>query len=291
MPNTLGENDWNVLLQKIKFQRCTPFLGAGACYGVLPLGAEIAREWAKKFRYPFSDDGDLVRVAQYIAVQYDSMFAKIELLNRFACASLPNFQEPDEPHAVLADLPLPVYLTTNYDNFMVMALEKTGVRDPRRVLCKWNPLLKNEPSVFEENPNFKPTAANPVVFHLHGHTLPESLVLTEDDYLEFLGSMCGNSSLLPARIQDALANSTCLFIGYRMADWNFRVLYQGLRSRMRNLNIAVMPPPGGTDEERAKACAYLDRYYAAMDLRVYWGTAREFCGELRRRWKVYSASA
>ena len=31
---------------------------------------------------------------------------------------------------------------------------------------------------------------------------------------------------------------------------------------------------------------YLDRYYAAMDMRVYWGTAREFCGELGARFKA-----
>ena len=28
---------------------------------------------------------------------------------------------------------------------------------------------------------------------------------------------------------------------------------------------------------------YLERYYDQIGLRVYWGTAREFCGELRRR--------
>jgi hypothetical protein len=290
MPNTLSERDWKALLQKIQHQRCTPFLGAGACFGALPLGSQVAKEWAKNYDYPFGDDGDLVRVAQYIAVQYDPVFPKIEILKQFQKVPAPNFREPDEPHGVLADLPLPVYVTTNYDDFMVQAL-KSRYRDPRREMCRWNPLIKDEPSVFEQEPGFQPTAANPVVFHLHGHTRPESLVLTEDDYLEFLGSIAEDPALLPARIRTALANSSCLFIGYRMADWNFRVIFQGLRRTMKQLSVAVMPPPAGDSEEaRQRAQEYLGRYYAAMDLRIYWGTAREFCAELRRRWDAAKSS-
>ena len=43
MSNTLEDKDWDPLLRRIKAGKCTPFLGAGAAYGVLPLGAEIAR--------------------------------------------------------------------------------------------------------------------------------------------------------------------------------------------------------------------------------------------------------
>ena len=41
MPNTLSEEDWEILLRRIDKGKCTPFLGAGACYGVLPLDAYI----------------------------------------------------------------------------------------------------------------------------------------------------------------------------------------------------------------------------------------------------------
>src|SRR5205823_2188648 len=118
------------------------FLGAGACYGALPLGAQVAREWAKKYDYPFGDDGDLVRVAQFIAVQYDPVFPKIEILKQLQGAPPPDFRAPDEPHGVLADLPLPVYVTTNYDDFMARALTDRR-RDVRRELCRWNDLVQD----------------------------------------------------------------------------------------------------------------------------------------------------
>ena len=59
-----------------------------------------------------------------------------------------------------------------------------GAQEPRqgsedRVSCRWNSLLRKEPSVFDPPVAFRPTPANPIVFHMHGHqTRAESLVLT-----------------------------------------------------------------------------------------------------------------
>jgi hypothetical protein len=285
MSDKLDEKTWDMLLGRINEGRCTPFLGAGACHGALPLGSDIARQWATEYHYPFSNPENLIEVAQFLAVQYDPLFPKERILKHFATVKPPDFAFPDEPHGVLADLPLPIYLTTNYDSFMQQALERRK-RDARRELCQWNDSLENEPSVFDTD--FTPTPANPVVFHLHGHTLPESLVLTEDDYLNFLANIARNPKLLPPPIQKALDRSTCLFIGYRLADWNFRVLFQGLRPRLKFMNVAVLKP--SDDSERAnRQSEYLNRYYANMDLKVYWGTAREFAAELRERWNEFEA--
>ena len=131
----------------------------------------------------------------------------------------------------------------------------------------------------------------PLVFHLHGHTLPESLVLTEDDYLRYLAAMASNPDLLPAPVQKALTSASLVFIGYRLADWNFRVLLQGLRPTALRRSVVVLKPPEDSEEKSNKVQEYMDRYYAAMDLRVYWGTAREFCGELRRRWREFKKRA
>jgi SIR2-like domain len=311
-PERLKDSDWDVLLSRIEEGRCTPFLGAGACHPTLPLGAEIAREWAKEYGYPFEDDGDLVRVAQFVAMNYDPMWPKSEILRRIEEKGLPDFTEPDEPHRILAELPLPVYMTTNYDDFMMKALERHPMRRPRRALCRWNTLLKADATGPKDDPSDEPNPANPVVFHLHGHSLPESVVLTEDDYLEFLASIAQDPNLLPRPIRNALDRSSLLFIGYRLADWNFRVLLQGLRtSRQRFWGVIVLRPPsfdstkgpppargsrpgkGGAGgdpqaeaaERRTKAMGYMERYYHNLDLKVYWGTAREFCGDLWMRWQ------
>jgi len=130
---------------------------------------------------------------------------------------------------------------------------------------------------------------NPVVFHLHGHVpIAESLVLTEDDYMEFLVHLAAaDSKLIPAPVERAFTDNTLLFIGYRITDWNFRVLLRNFNRRsagsMRRLNVAVMPSPEGADESKTQD--YLTKYYENIDVRVYWGTARDFLADLWTRWK------
>ncbi len=284
MPNTLSDQDWTVLVSRITQQRCTPFLGAGACYGVLPLGSDVARTWADKYQFPLANASNLIEVAQYLAVQYDPMFPKDEIVKAFKAVQPPNFNDPTEPHGVLAGLPLPVYLTTNYDDFMVRALKAPPrFKEPRQELCHWHETLRGEPSAFDDG-DYTPTVANPTVFHLHGHLeVSESLVLTEDDYVDFLAAMIGNQDLLPPPIKKVLSRSTCLFIGYSLADINFRVLFQSLRGSLSGRSFAVLLPPGDTEEKREAAQKYLTAKYSDLDLRVYWGTAREFCAELQQR--------
>ena len=287
MPDSLTQKDWDILVQRIKSKNCTPFLGAGAAYGVLPLGAEIAREWAQKYEYPLDDPFNLIAVAQFVALTTDPMAPKEEIVRMFkAKGKVPDFSDPTEPHGALADLALPLYITTNYDDFMTQALRSRD-KDARQELCRWNKFIDDQPSSLETG--FVPTVANPVVFHLHGHIpIAESLVLTEDDYMDFLVNITRNEKLLPQRIQKALMGSSLLFIGYRISDWNFRVLLKSLagflESGLRRTHFAVITPPtAATDPMKQKAQDYLSEYYENIDVRVYWGTAREFTEELRQR--------
>lgn len=286
-----------MLLQRIRAGRCTPFLGAGAAFPTLPLGKEIAHAWAEEHRYPLGDSEDLAKVAQFLAVEIDPLFPK-ELLGELFKQRVPSSPPPilgesDEPHRVLASLPLPAYITTNYDDFMFRALELDPFRDPRQEFCRWNPVLENEQLLFASEPDYEPTVANPLVFHLHGtYDKPESMVLTEDDYLDFLWRIAAaREDLLPPVIQRALAVDSLLFIGYSLSDWNLRVLLRGLRLRGRS-GFAVLLPPSSTEPTRERAQDYLTRYYRQLDkldLRIYWGTAREFSAELLRRWQAFTA--
>src|SRR6516165_2663791 len=126
MQGSLSDSDWKLLLHRIKEGRCTPFLGAGASFPALPLGGGLAERWSSEHSYPLADRTDLPRVAQYLAVTYDSMFPKEELANSFKKCAPPDFSARDEPHSVLSKLPLPIYMTTNYDDFMIRALKAQG---------------------------------------------------------------------------------------------------------------------------------------------------------------------
>ena len=227
MPDKLEEKDWELLLRRIKDGKCTPFLGAGACVGKIPIGSQIANEWAKKYDYPMEDSYDLIRVAQFVAVTEDAMTPKEEMCKKIKEqlkeVTPKYFETPDEPHGVLADLPLPVYITTNYDDLMVRALKSRG-KTPNQEICRWNKCLKRCKLT---SPDFDPTPEKPLVFHLHGiYEKPESLVLTEDDYLDFLVAISMDQNLLPPRIQEAFTDTSLLFLGYRIADWDFRVLFR-----------------------------------------------------------------
>jgi hypothetical protein len=260
----------------------------GACAGTLPLASQIAARWASQHGYPLEDPQDLARVAQYVGVaQDDSMFPKDLICSDLDDLGPPDFDAEDEPHAILADLPLPVYMTTNYDDFMFAALRARG-KLPRREICRWNssPAVRAEPRVLGADNDFVPTAETPVVFHLHGHFgVPESLVLTEDDYLDFLVAVSRDEQLVPHEIQRALAGTSLLFVGYRLSDWNLRVIHRGLvmagEPSLRRLSVTVQLPRADP------ARRYLDAYFGAMKVRVFWGTAVEFVTELRERWRAF----
>ena len=300
MPDTLEDKDWEDedwkdILLPIKYGKCTPFLGAGACFGVLPLGSDIAQEWAKEHDFPLEDSTNLAQVAQFIAVKRNPLRPKYEIKERFEKVTPPDFTKFDEPHGLLAELPFPVYITTNYDDFMVQALKSLN-KDPKQELCRWNKVVKGHPSVFEQESVFEPTNQCPVVFHLHGHIgVPASLVLTEDDYLDFLVNISKDQGLIPSRIQRAFRETSLLFLGYQLADWDFRVLFRSLAGYLEKgvsqAHVSVQLVPVGdkaSDKQRAKVRDYLDRYFAQLSVRVYWGTCRKFANELRERWRAFN---
>jgi hypothetical protein len=239
----------------------------------------------------------LTKVAQFLAVDWgDAVLPKRDLLKQFEKAQMPNFNDPNEPHRVLAELPLPLYLTTNYDDFMYQALLRNRNKsDVQRDLCRWNKAiknkLKNQPSKLESAPE-RITHDSPAVYHLHGHNgYPESLVLTEDDYLDYLVSISREPALIPPRIQEAFSGTSLLFLGYRIADWNFRVLVRMLVSYMeistRRAHISVQLEPSGNEQQREKARHYLDKYFDQLNIRVDWVSCAQFTSQLKSRWETF----
>jgi hypothetical protein len=341
--NGLPPEAWYLLMTRIEEGRCTPFLGAGACQPTLPLGSEIAQKWAEEYEYPFEDVDNLTRVAQFLAVSYDPMFPKEAILRQFfRNVRPPDFEKDAEPHGVLASLPLPVYVTTNYDDFMVRALQARR-KVPKREFCCWNKYITGHSSVFDAESGFELTAATPVVYHLHGHSkVPESLVLAEDDYLDFLVNIQSGKFEFPPRIVGALTGSSLVFIGYSLEDVSFRVVFRGivasLEGSLRRGGVTVQLPPlklpdkvylkdgytvGGeiveesesqvilktrsmgqvsiakesvermcraeeAEEIMSRQQQYLAKYFEAMDVHVYWGTAREFAADLQHHWEEFS---
>lgn len=318
-----GLEKWPALIGHIRRGRCTPILGPGLTEWLLGTRRQIAQRWAKTYNFPMSprDQEDLPQVAQYLAVHQDQMFPREELvaylhqelLSRYghdmpttlrdddapleALITAVEIQsqagDPAAPFQVLAGLPLPIYITTGVSNLLAAVLAAAN-KEPKVELCRWNEDVELLPSIYDDDPNYRPDAQHPLVYHLFGHLRePNSLVLTEDDYFDYLIGVTGNKDLIPAVVRRALADTALLFIGFQMDDWNFRVLYrsimsqEGGRRRSRYAHVAVqIDPEEGRIMEPERARHYLETYFQDADISIYWGSAEDFVKELQHHWEA-----
>ncbi len=254
----------------------------------------LCGEWAERYSYPFEEVTDLPRVMEYAAIaEGDHVTIKKRLCRALTEKDPPDFAHKAEPHALLAKLPLPVYLTTNYDDFMILALEREGKR-PHTAICPW---YENAPPSGIDD--LTPHALEPVVYYLHGRCRnnnedsANSIVVTESDYLEFLVNLAldraaDNKTVIPTPVLPSFTVRPLLFIGYSMRDLTFRVIFEGLRRAVprvqRRQHVSVqLPLFKGDRAARDSATRYLTTYFGRLDISVYWGTAQDFCTELRGR--------
>lgn len=284
----LNEEDWIKLLTAIRLGRCTPFLGAGASIPHIRSAVQIAQDWAAAQKFPFPNGSDLIRVAQYLSVRFGPMFPKGHMIAE-CDVPRPVFQT-NSIYDVLSDLDLPIFVTTNYDSLMTYALESKG-KQPEREICRWQPDLRNDLQSFLAS-GYRPTVAKPLVFHFHGHySHLDSLVLDEDDYLEFLKDVSSNQDVIPPQIQSALRRGLVLFLGYSLSDWTIQVVlrtisqYLSRAAQQSHLSVQLVPQLGErpSREQSAHAREYLSRYFGRQNVSVYWGSCERFAQELRRR--------
>jgi len=212
----------------------------------------------------------------------------------------PKFDQPDQnPLRLLAELPLPIYITTSHHRFLEAALDRTNPpRQPVSEIFYWDDSLTElVPSIYDEEPNYEPSIDRPLVYHLYGlDSFPESLVLTEDDFLDFLIKVTDPNKRrpdqpysIPSSITGALARNALLLLGYVIYEWEFRVLFRGMiraidDSRANNPvvaeGISMQIEPGPPHRDPIQVKEYLDRYFEKSNFRVYWGGVDECVREL-----------
>ena len=296
-----GTPRFQLLLKKVKEKKVLPFVGPEVCQPWIPLGKDIAIKWAHEYNYPLRDSYQLSRVAQFLTIQYDDSVTKDKLKNELETIKPPNFSLDtlrNESLAVLADLNLPVYITTNYDHFLEAALRSKG-KQPISDFCRWSVELKEFAEVAEINSNLydkdsgvQITSATPLVYHLHGDIdYPLSMVLTEKDFIDFVIFLNKENEikLLPLEIRKKINMEHLLFIGYSLYDISFSVIFQTVirsgKASIQNLGLSVqlMSPHSDSKVNVDNAREYLEEYTKEMfNLYVYPGNAKKFSEELRR---------
>lgn len=213
---------------------------------------------------------------------------------------LPKRDDLSHPLAILARLNVPLYITTSYYDFLERALEQAGL-DPITHICFWDGPPPPEAADYAPDADFQPDdpgreGFRPVVYHLLGHErFPSSMVLSEDDYLEYLKNIARDSAnsqrpILPTYLRDKLANSALVMMGLNMSDWDFRVLFRGVLpltiDSYRHPCVAIQLDPsqqeslvGEKDALEAARC-YLENYFQKSQFKLVLQDTTAFVHEL-----------
>jgi hypothetical protein len=202
------------------------------------------------------------------------------------------------PLTTLAKLKLPIYVTTSPFDFLERAIIADH-RQPRTQICFW----AQEPINFlddlhKTDYDFKPTPENPLVYHIFGlEAYPESMVLNEDDYLDFLAKismdMNQDRPILPLYLRKAITKSSLILLGYRLRDWDFRVMFRGLihstPSSLRKFNLAIQLNPENQNQAVSadQIRDYLEKYFGDSDFTVEWNSPHGFMDTLWEAWQQW----
>ena len=298
----------------------------------LSIDEQLTTEWANWIEYPMHDKHSLARVAQYYLVeQKDNPQARTKYLEFLKTVLLtiakedgeyadlavrlkaqiqeqlfseivhqldyPRFpQGTEDPLRLLARLPLPIYITTSQSDFLERALEAEG-KKPRTQLCFWSGVISSAAPEHRTDPDFNPTITNPLVYHLYGlEDYPQTLVQSEDDYINFIMSMVEDTNMLnpivPLNLRRALGESNLLLLGYRLQDWDFRILFRFiLKFRRDEFSPRGMVIQLKQDERKvenvAKSLEYLSHYFDRKKFDIEWNNAEAFIQKLWSEWNIY----
>jgi SIR2-like protein len=236
--------------------KCIFFLGAGASIEPappsLPTAQELSRDLAKACKLQWYSYIPLSTIAFY----YESFFTR-QGLNDFLVEKIePKLEiKPSTTIQRLMDIIdllqqrriNPLTITTNFDRHFERAYAARFGKPPDILIYKggWNP--NDRTARLHVDAAGTPTGQywNPQetsLYKMHGcisQVKGQSLVVTEEDYINFLTNALGENSdnRVPWFVRGKLDASTILFLGYGLADWNFRTIFKATVERRENKDI------------------------------------------------------
>ncbi len=317
-PGFAGEEDrfkkWKSITGSVRRGTFVPILGPGLAERTRGTSRELAESLAREHGFPMApyQRTDLAQVAQYLAVHQSRQFALDEiheglraqilmhhphlgsngtdLKTLFKDVVRERYPDENDPLRILAGLRGSIYVNANADPMLPLALAEAGAK-PKLLFSNWRKTWDSHP----EEPAYKgvPDAEHPIVHYAFGFLAKgESMVLTEDDFFDFLIAAT-DYKLIPRVVRSALVESSLLFLGFSLDDWPFRVLFRLIMSldgsahlsNYAHVGVQIDPAEHDfADVERARE--YLQEYYfgsgpAAPHIDIYWGTVGDFLNELR----------
>jgi hypothetical protein len=225
--STWDDESWQSIIHIIRNGNCILMLGGGTSLEssngtTLPCEEVLADVLYGRIKDKAEISGfnpDTTNIAQL--AQYYAMYKDRNLLEASASDFyLQRQDETSELHQNLAALPFKSIISTTFDSMLYNAIDAQEGKTPvtsRFHFCGDNPELVPQGSV-----------EKPLIFNLFG-TIdePDSLVLTEDDFLDLLTTQ----HALPSNITSLLGakNKSILFLGFGFHRWYTRVLVHLLK--------------------------------------------------------------
>jgi hypothetical protein len=316
-----ADDTWETLRLQMRNGNFTPVLGPGLADSILGSRQDIARGFVERWQMPIAihSQGDLAQVAQYLRVRSAPGTVRAQLIDHVSSEIAKRCENADtrspfwqlpfdpkqpgaailelgrrlrsadagDPYRVMAALPVSVYVTTAWTDLLQDALRTADPpRDPVTRTFPWNDVLGGDgPDYLEE-----PTQERPLVYHLFGRLEhPRSLVLTEEDYFAWFSAWLTRRKEIPEVIPPSLLDKSLLFLGFRLDDWDFRVIFHSIKSfggsalLSENVHIGVQFSPDNQMIEPEAAQEYLESYFGNDRVSIYWGEVRQFLDDLRKR--------
>lgn len=228
-----------------------------------PIGNQLAELLAAKGNYPDKNKDNLQRVSQH----YELLLERRALVDEII-SHVKTGKEPSPVLRALAELRFPLVITTNYDNLYERAIDAVN---KRREIAK----VRAAGQVVDEQAIERATQGQydvviydrdkkketvdcprtlnperPYILKIHGDTDdPASIVVTDEDYIHFIMRMSDTQPHHPIgpNVATHLSQNNILFIGYRLTDYNLRLLFKTLRWKKdvseKPLSVAIDRDP------------------------------------------------
>jgi hypothetical protein len=238
----LDEEDWLVLLKAIERKQCILLLGPGAAVDPDdpkgdPLPIRLAQKLAAKLDQAAKgqsiiDRSDLAHVAQVYTREMPKKRPGLELAVEEFYA--PYRERTTQVHLDLAALPFVVCISTTPERFLLNAFAQTLGKEPIYDFYHFqpNPMRARKHAPASPPPANQPEK-HPLIYDLYG-SLDEtdSLVLTENDLLDFLVNATKQSPALHSFVSSQFSDLvTCfLFLGFGFRHWYVRILLHALKA-------------------------------------------------------------
>jgi hypothetical protein len=302
---------YGIIAGLLKTGQVVPFLGAGvnraeqqegdgtnhATDASLPTGSELSLALADESDFPEEETNrtDLSKVASYFVEQAGRQVLRERLHKVFD-----RDFTPCDIHTYLAEIASPMLIvTTNYDDLTERAFAQAGRpfdlvvhptdrRDLDASVLWWKAGVA-EPVPVPPNELLIDLKATTVIYKMHGtvdrRSKWDSYVITEEDYVDFLSRMTGNTAV-PAIFMRHFRSRHFLFLGYGLRDWNLRVVLRNMKTKLPGTAGAEQ----GEDDDAVRSWAIQFRPSAlekelwnARNIKIYDLSIGEFVKQLRER--------